>query len=342
MKDQFKQIHPDAFFLDPDDPTAISEYLLAQGWRDADDPVVAVSSIGEGNMNLVVRVRTDVRKLVLKQSRPWMESHPELPAPSNRVLVEARFYEVSAKDAMLEEIHPTVVGVDVTSSLMVTEDMGEVVDYYDLYAGARLTRGELGELVDYLAALHAMTPAPDPMLRNDAMREMNHEQSFTLPLREDNGLALDLFTEGLAQEAERLRGNQELVAAVQNLGERYLAAGERLVHGDYYPGSWVRGHDGLRVLDAECAFLGPPEYDVGVMIGHMVLTSQPSPVRVLDEYEGPEGFEPKLAMGFAGVEVIRRLLGVNQLPLQLGLRQKRLMLIMATELILRPDPGLLQ
>ena len=40
-----------------------------------------------------LRVQTAERSFILKQSRPWVEKYPAIPAPEERVLVEAAFYE---------------------------------------------------------------------------------------------------------------------------------------------------------------------------------------------------------------------------------------------------------
>ena len=39
------------------------------------------------------------------------------------------------------------------------------------------------------------------------------------------------------------------MARVAALGARYLEDGETLVHGDYFPGSWVRTGAGVAVID---------------------------------------------------------------------------------------------
>ena len=49
-------------------------------------------------------------------------------------------------------------------------------------------------------------------------------------------------------------------------GERYLAEGSTLLHGDYYPGSWMTVDDAVFVIDPEFSFKGFPEFDLGVML----------------------------------------------------------------------------
>jgi len=55
---------------------------------------------------------------------------------------------------------------------------------------------------------------------------------------------------------------------------------------------------------------------------------------VWDGYAASPGFDRRLAAGFAGVEMMRRLLGVAQLPLSAGLARKRALLERARALVL--------
>ena len=53
-----------------------------------------------------------------------------------------------------------------------------------------------------------------------------------------------------------------------------------------------------------------------------------------------ERLQDNLVLGFAGVEVMRRLIGVAQLPLTYGLDVKRRLLDVSRCLVLTPDRGL--
>ena len=98
------------------------------------------------------------------------------------------------------------------------------------------------ELLEWLAQLAAVA-VPDnnrPLLANRTMRVLNHEHIFKLPLVVNNGLDLDRITPGLQNAADDLLADAEYRDAVTALGARYLADGHALVHGDYFPGSWLK------------------------------------------------------------------------------------------------------
>ncbi len=110
-----------------------------------------------------------------------------------------------------------------------------------------------------------------------------------------------------------------------------------LLHGDYYPGSWLRcGPTDIKIIDPEFAFVGPPEFDVGVLIAHCTFVGLHSDVLAgtLRRYRSPDRFSLPLAYAFAGIEVMRRLLGVAQLPLNADLKSKNAWLSTARRWVL--------
>lgn len=352
-RETYKKAHPQGFFLDTDDPPALEAYAKSKGWLSPEESLASVERAGEGNMNLTLRLRTHERTLIVKQARPWVEKYPQIEAPAERGQVEALFYEVIATRPALRSRMPRLLGSDTDSGILVLEDLGTDKDFTRLYAGdptsrqpESLSSETLDELIDYLADLHR--PFPLDTLNEDAqrrlanrnMRALNHEHIFDLPTRRDNGLELDQFTEGLRVAAETISGDRELVARVEALGATYLADGPSLLHGDFFPGSWLDTGGGVRIIDPEFCFLGPPSFDLGVFMAHLRFCRMPDRAATLCErYLDRGGSEdPNLvreAAGFAGIELIRRLIGVAQLPMVRDLAEKKDLLSVASEWIRR-------
>ncbi|MGH9104806.1 MAG: phosphotransferase, partial [Acidimicrobiales bacterium] len=312
--------------LDGGDRVALRAYLLAQGWIDDAEVVELVEPAGPGNMNLVLRVVTARRSLVVKQGRPFVARYPHLAAPPGRTLVEAEWYALVGERPDLASRLPRLLGVDPASQVLVLSDLGPAADFTGVYTGDRLDTATLDALVGWLCALHRGFHDDDGARRieNAEMRRLNHEHVFELPLRPDNGVDLDALTPGLSKLAEPLRRDRGLRSATSALGAAYFGPGTTLLHGDYYPGSWLKGPGGPFVVDPEFGFFGPPEFDLGVMLAHLELSDQPADVadRALGAYLAEATAEVDLVWAFCGVEVIRRLLGVAQLPLSAGLAEK--------------------
>ena len=96
------------------------------------------------------------------------------------------------------------------------------------------------------------------------------------------------------------------------------------MHGDYYPGSWLKTESGFRVIDPEFCFCGPREFELGVVAAHWIFcgseVGSATIDRVCDRY--PKEASRKLLEGFTGAELVRRLIGVAQLPLDADLARR--------------------
>ncbi|MBI1840733.1 MAG: phosphotransferase [Verrucomicrobia bacterium] len=319
--------HPGVFFLDPADIASLSEALARMGVLATEEKVLTASQAGEENMSCVARVKTSRRSLIVKQSRPWVENHPQLDAPWDRSLREAEFYAAVAGIKGVADRMPAMLAVDGASRLLVLEDLGEASTLIDGPLGRVVPTTEADELADFLSALHHAFLEKPPATRivNREMREWNAGHVFRIPYQDGHRQDLDAIQPGLAAATASIRGDVALREAALRLErEVYLADGSSLLHGNFVPGSLLRTKKGLRVIDPEFGFMGRAEFDVGVCLAHFVLSSQSSILaeRFLNRYKPVPDHSGDLVRGIAGVEIIRRLLGYAQLPLRAELERK--------------------
>jgi 5-methylthioribose kinase len=298
----------------------IPAYIRELGLADPDEPS-SVASGGDGNINWVRRVQIGgprPRAIVLKQARPALERFPQYAAPTERLLFEARWFELArAQDS--EAICPRVLALDDPNRVLVLEDLSgwERLD-------AALARGAdvaapMEALARFLARVHAAT-AGDASLparfTNDAMRRLHGEHIFVLPYQEsDFGLSARL-----AAAAREARADSALVRAAARAYERYLAPHGALVHADVQAGNVLLGPRGaVKLLDAEIAHVGDPAFDLGTLLAHLALPAVARGFsagallgRVRDAYraERPcDGERLERAQCYAGLEMIRRTIG---------------------------------
>jgi len=283
-------------------------------------------------MNVVLRLGTDRRSLILKQSRPYVQKYPDIPAPEARIFTEEHFYRAVSGSGIAGHM-PRLLGFDPAQFLMVLEDLGQAEDMTFLYKARSIAPEALHTLIDVLGRIHT-TPAPIDFPDNLELRRLNHQHIFVLPFLEDNGFALDAIQLGLEELAAPFKTDTGLKAVVSALGDRYLAPGTVLLHGDYYPGSWLQASGEVYVIDPEFSFTGFAEFDLGVMAAHLLMaTMDPDMVnRAFDLYPGPCNRE--LAVQIAGTEILRRLIGLAQLPLERSLEEKAYLLRMARNFLL--------
>ena len=333
----------DAFRLNMEDVHGLQAYLVGRGFAKAGEAMTAERA-GEGNMNCVVRVRFPNRSLILKQARPWVEKYPSIAAPVERAASEARFYHFAAKSSSVAAMMPRLLDFDECSALLIMEDIYPADTLLDCYRGARsFHRPQLNELARYTSALHRLTipPGERTAFRNGEMRKLNHEHIFDIPLRTDGALSemLERVTPGLDRVGDALRWDRRFREAVEKLGRCYLEhEGPSLIHGDLFPGSLLQAGPGqLRVIDPEFSFCGNPEFDIGVFYAHLLLSRHEDDTAnfwLQVALEDTPHSEP-LVLQFAGVEIMRRILGVAQLPASLSLETKQHLLERSREMVLR-------
>jgi 5-methylthioribose kinase len=323
LKGKFFRLTAGDFFLE-DNLNNLEKYLMRQGWLVVGDRLLGIEIPGQGNMNLTLRVVPQLAApFILKQARPWVEKYPQLQAPVERIHVEHRFYQHINKHSNLEQYSPHLLGFDSVNSLLAMEHFQEAADFSFLYQPhMSLNPSDMEAAIRYLNYLKQI-PQPSDFPSNLALRKLNHQHIFVLPFS-DNLFALDDIQPGLRQLALKCKKDQYLVDRINQLGESYLGAGPFLLHGDYYPGSFLKTGQEFKVIDPEFSFLGPEEWDIGVFTAHMFLTGTPKSLinRAFRLYHKSKHFSEHDFSGFAGVEILRRLLGLAQVPVTFTLEQK--------------------
>lgn len=323
--------------LDAQNLSELETYLKTKGWLSPIEYIVSAEKPGEGNMNYTLRISTERRTFIVKQSRPYVEKYPTIAAPVERAVTEGSFYQKIQTSTKLQAFMPQLLGVDIENSILVLDDLGISSDYTYLYQpNQAIAETEIAELMAYASALHnTFEGEPDPLFANRAMRALNHEHIFLYPLMEDNGFNLDVIQAGLQALAMPYKQNEDLKIKANALGNIYLADGNQLLHGDFYPGSFLKTDAGVKVIDPEFCFYGPAEFDLGVLIAHLKMARQSDNIikAVRQHYQAPPHFDETLMKQFVGIEIIRRLIGLAQLPLSLSLDEKAGLLEEAQQLV---------
>ncbi len=288
---------------------------------------VAVEPVGDGNINWVRRVRTDAGSWVVKQARPALERFPEYHAPTERIVIEARFYETVAPfDG--ESVCPRVELFDPEQRVLVLEDLGDAERLDAALARAADVTPAATCLARFLGAVHRGTwdealAQPFENFENEAMRRLHGDHIFLLPYRE-NEFPL---SERVAGRAKELRSDAALVRTLDDAYARYLETRSCLVHGDVQPANVLLTDGGPKLLDAEIAHIGDPAFDLGQLLGHLLLPAaarrEPSAAdsaiaatwqAYADVWNGAPPFAMADAARYGGIELLRRTVGAARVP----------------------------
>ena len=313
---------PEIRWLSRETLIPVQELLLAEGIMEFGESIVRLEKAGDGNMNVVLRAiissprNAHDRSLIVKQSRPYVAKYDSIPAPLERVAFEAAFYEFAQQHPSIAGAMPRILGWIPEQSVLVLQDLGTSSDATYLYANP--LHSELPTcvpaLLDWLHSLHKLSRdnLDIERYRNTQLRQLNHAHIFEIPFQEPSAVDLGSICGGLSEATSETRQDKALKRRASELGQIYLSDGDCLLHGDFYPGSWLITPSGPRVIDPEFCFAGMAEFDLGIVLAHLQILGCPN----ADEFVSQSvqlnqpTLDMELVQGFASVEVLRRLLGV--------------------------------
>ena len=326
------------FILNSNESNELAIFLQENKWLKQNEKIVEISKPGEGNMNCVFRITTNQRSFIIKQSRDYVEKYPQVAAPANRVFVEATFYDKIKSVNEIQVFMPKILEFDAANNIMILEDLGESKDFTYLYQPKQeILKTELSLTINYLNLLHQSFEGNDypEILNNREMRKLNHEHIFEYPFMIDNGFDLDNIQSGLQELALVYKNNNELKVKIAKYGNLYLENNNFLLHGDYYPGSWLKTAESVKIIDPEFCFYGLREFDLGVLIAHLHLSEQDEKLINLieNEYIAYKNLDLHILNAFIGIEIMRRIIGLAQLPLTMNIETKKNLLAFAATLI---------
>ena len=296
----------------------------------SDEQIHNVEVPGEGNMNVVLRVETNKKSFILKQSRPYVNKYPNIKNSEKRIIVEDQFYELIIKSE-IQKFFPKKIDFIKKDLILLIEDLGQCRDMSYLYSSKNMNLDHFNSLIYILESIHKTKVNSFPS--NYSLKELNHEHIFVLPFQK-NDFQLDDIQSGLKKLSTYITNDSNINDVAKRIGDMYLKVGNTLLHGDYYPGSWMQKDDNVYVIDPEFSHLGFKEFDLGVMAAHLTMITESEDYlnKIIKAYS--ENIDKSIFYKVSGIEIIRRIIGLAQLPLDMSLNAKEKLLNIAKKMIL--------
>jgi 5-methylthioribose kinase len=242
-----------------------------QDWR--------VEEVGDGNLNLVFLVDGPGGSCCVKQSLPYVRLvGPDWPLPLERAYFEHECMTDHGRHvgALIPEVYHydpqqfAVVMEKLTPHIIMRHGMIDGIIYPKFAA----------DIAEYCAQTLFKTstlylPAADVKQRmaifaaNTDLCKITEDLIFTDPYRVDDRNSWT--SPQLDPVKAAFEADSDLKIAVSRLKVKYMGSAEALLHGDLHTGSVMLTKDDTRVIDPEFAFYGPRGFDLGAVIGNLLI-----------------------------------------------------------------------
>jgi 5-methylthioribose kinase len=238
-----------------------------------------VREVGDGNLNLVFIVEGPAGGVVVKQALPYVRLVGESwPLPLERSWFEYNALVEQARYA--RRLTPRIHHFDRAQAMIVMEYLQpHVIMRKGLIRGIEYPRFAT-DIAEFLAATLFHTSvlagsARDHKARvalfaaNTELCRITEDLVFTDPYRE---APLNRWNRPhLDADKRAFEADSALKVAAQARKYQFLTAAQALIHGDLHTGSIMLTPTDTRVIDPEFAFVGPIGFDVGALIGNLLL-----------------------------------------------------------------------
>ncbi len=228
---------------------------LAEGGL-IDDPEQAVFEPLTGGVSSDIwKVTTPERVFCVKRALAQLKVEAEWLAPVERNRFEVAWYEIAGR--IVRGAAPAVLFHDASAMLCAMAYLDP--DRHRLWKSelrdGRADAGFAAEVGRRLAAIHAATVGDEVIASRFPRSDIFH------------AIRLEPYLEATAMRHPDLR------EVLFGLSERTAATRLAMIHGDVSPKNILVGPDGPVFLDAECACIGDPAFDLAFCVNHLLLKS---------------------------------------------------------------------
>lgn len=302
-----------------------------------------IEEIGYGNLNTVYRVcdaARPERTLVLKHAPPYIKIlGPAYPLSIERLTYEARALNIYHQ--LVPGSVPVPYDFDAETAVIAMEDIRDASILRDDLIAGNVNTYIAEQIGRFMGVVHSRTYIENldsetvqqyrEQFANTTMQAITADYVFTLPFTEHE---TNFWTPGLEVDIQHLKADIDFLQGAAALKQIFLTTQQALVHGDLHTGSVLVQGRTAKVIDAEFAFYGPIGFDLGLYWANYLLSYfshqdngdvQSALKTAITEIWDTYSVEFKIddtglkeqtlqkifhdGVGFAGLEILRRLIG---------------------------------
>ncbi|MCX5773975.1 MAG: S-methyl-5-thioribose kinase [Fusobacteria bacterium] len=257
-----------------------AKYCESKGFFKSSKDKVEVEEIGDGNLNFVFRVKTELESIIVKQAPPYLKVVGNAwPLTVDRIRIEAESLE-------LQNIYapgkvPNILLKDLEMAVMILEDLAPMrVVRYEMLNGIEFPTlaKDVGEFLAAMGFYSSDFYLPGKEKRelvkkfsNPELCKITEELIFTDPYYDAKSNVIN--SELRTYLEKEFWTDEALKVEVTKLKYLFLTSTESLLHGDLHTGSLFGNRERCVVFDTEFSFYGPTAFDIGKLIGNLIINN---------------------------------------------------------------------
>jgi 5-methylthioribose kinase len=246
----------------------------------AEDAEYECNEIGDGNLNLVFRVKDikNNKSIIVKQALPYVRAAgDDWPLDIKRGAIETKILQIEYD--LTDGLVPKVYLFDNEMFCMVMEDLSDyIIMRYGLLKYE--TYPNFAEQIsEFLVKTLLLTSdvVMDHQKKKDSVKqfinpelcEITEDLVYTEPFNIGARNNMEDFLVDFHKK--ELVEDKELSLEVAKLKFDFMNNAQALLHGDLHTGSIFVNQDYTKVIDPEFAFYGPMAYDIGALIANLIM-----------------------------------------------------------------------
>lgn len=244
------------------------------------DGHIKCEEIGDGNVNYVFRVsNAKNQSVIVKYADSFIRNSNTRELSTKRSNIEYEILKI--QNRLCPNSVPSVYYFDDELSCIIMEDLRD----YRVMREALINYEVFPSFADQISSFlyHTLFKTTDLVMSPDEkknlseklinvdMCEISERLVFTEPYKNLQGLNnYRIENEEFVQR--ELYEDEKLIFELGKLKDRFKNYGQSMIHGDLHTGSIFINKEETKVFDPEFAFYGPMGYDIGNIIGNLILS----------------------------------------------------------------------
>jgi len=262
------------------DEKTVEEYIVSRGFVENS---IKIEEFGDGNMNHIFRIECGDCNYILKQAMPHGKIDVTVFEPMDRAVYENEYVKYYSQ-FMPEKLTKHFL-FDQIMCLNIYEDLSDMKVLRKCLLQGELRAKVGAEIGEYLALQYYFSSClyldietkkqMESSFSNVRMRQLTEEFILVNPFENSDNNNID---DDILPLVRKIWDNKTVCSKAKYLALKFVCNKECLISGDFHPGNVFVNEKKCIFFDFDFAMWGPIAYDLGTMLGNLIISYETSDV----------------------------------------------------------------